>query len=89
VCVDVQQDVLEEAQPPPLGLLREVEHLLHVLHVARVTAVQLLQGLGVALLHLHTHAHAHAHTHTHTHSKQDLENSVCDQNSQPELFSHT
>lgn len=52
VCVDVQQDFFEEAQPVTLSLLGEVKHLLHVLHVARVTAVQLLQGLCVALLRL-------------------------------------
>lgn len=48
--VNVQQDLLEEAQPVLLGLLGDLKHLLHVLHVAWVTAIQLLQSLLVALL---------------------------------------
>lgn len=50
VFVDVQQDLLEEAQPVLLGLLGDLKHLLHVLHVAWVAAVQLLQSLLIALL---------------------------------------
>lgn len=50
VCVDVYENVFKETQPPALGILCEVKHLLHVFHVTRVTAVQLFQGLFVAVL---------------------------------------
>lgn len=50
--LDVQQDLLEEAQPLLLKLLALLKHLFHVLHVLWRTLIQLIQGLLVLLFGL-------------------------------------
>lgn len=50
--MDIQHYFLEEAQSLLFSILGDLKNLFHVLHVPRVTAVQLIQSLLVALLSL-------------------------------------